>query len=56
MFRAKALIFMIPLLLPIGQPPADATDRSPSVDSVCPPRLSDRAVWPEETFLPPVFE
>lgn len=25
MFRAKALIFMIPLVLPIGQPPADAS-------------------------------
>jgi hypothetical protein len=24
MFRAKVLIFMIPLGLPIGQPPADA--------------------------------
>lgn len=26
MFRAKVLIFMIPLILPIGQPPAQATD------------------------------
>ncbi|MEM6459209.1 MAG: hypothetical protein AAF710_07435 [Planctomycetota bacterium] len=28
MFRAKVLIFMVPLLLPIGQPPAQAVDRS----------------------------
>lgn len=26
MFRAKVLIFMVPLVLPIGQPPARATD------------------------------
>lgn len=26
MFRTKVLIFMIPLLLPIGQPPAQAVD------------------------------
>ncbi|MEM9882929.1 MAG: hypothetical protein AAF800_08435 [Planctomycetota bacterium] len=28
MFRAKVLIFMVPLLLPIGQPPAQAVDRA----------------------------
>jgi len=26
MFRTKVLIFMIPLVLPIGQPPAEAVD------------------------------
>ncbi|MEO1237383.1 MAG: hypothetical protein AAFX76_11405 [Planctomycetota bacterium] len=26
MFRAKVLLFMIPLVLPIGQPPAEAVD------------------------------
>jgi hypothetical protein len=38
MFRAKALIFMIPLVLPIGQPPADATDQAgPTVIDCEPP-------------------
>ncbi|MBB6431082.1 hypothetical protein HNQ40_002888 [Algisphaera agarilytica] len=31
MFRAKVLIFMVPLVLPIGQPPARATDGQPEV-------------------------
>ncbi len=31
MFRAKVLIFMVPLVLPIGQPPARATDGLPGV-------------------------
>ncbi len=30
MFRIKALIFMIPLVLPIGQPPAEAADEPPA--------------------------
>ena len=31
MFRIKALIFMVPLVLPIGQPPAEAV--SPRSDA-----------------------
>ena len=43
MFRAKVLIFMVPLVLPIGQPPARATNGSlgevecvPAVDQLTP--------------------
>ncbi|MEO0515584.1 MAG: hypothetical protein AAF086_09895 [Planctomycetota bacterium] len=42
MFRAKVLIFMVPLVLPIGQPPARATDGSPSVVE-CVPALDELA-------------
>lgn len=31
MFRTKVLIFMIPLVLPIGQPPAQADDGAQAV-------------------------
>ena len=31
MFRTKVLIFMIPLVLPIGQPPAQAYERNAAV-------------------------
>lgn len=31
MFRTKVLIFMIPLVLPIGQPPAQAYERTSAV-------------------------
>lgn len=33
MLRAKVLIFMIPLVLPIGQPRVEATDREAGVSS-----------------------
>lgn len=36
MFRPKVLIFMVPLVLPIGQPPARANDGSAEVVECAP--------------------
>ena len=57
MFRAKALIFMIPLVLPIGQPPARAVDlREPDVVECLPAQSlntpEDAALLDGTTDLP----
>jgi len=48
MFRAKVLIFMVPLVLPIGQPPARATDATDTAVEVidCAPRIDEAVLTP----------
>ncbi len=50
MLRAKVLIFMIPLVLPIGQPPATATDQLAPLAADCPPLEAAAAGLPDAAF------
>ena len=54
MFRAKVLIFMVPLVLPIGQPPARATDGSLEVIECAP--VSPDAALSAYPVSPVIFE
>ncbi|MEM1109578.1 MAG: hypothetical protein AAGH99_12905 [Planctomycetota bacterium] len=54
MFRAKVLLFMLPLVLPIGQPPARATDQvaPQSIECVTPHDDADLGVQTPTLSLP----
>ena len=51
MFRAKVLIFMIPLVLPIGQPPVHAADRGELSVVECSAPAEDAAAEGQELDL-----
>jgi len=51
MFRAKVLIFMIPLVLPIGQPPVYAADRDTLSVIECSTPAEDAAALSQELDL-----